>query len=99
MSNRFVLCRRRPCQPAIHSRREIFGVPLNEPAKLRLAVLGGQLRAVGVRANMAYGYRGLTGAMRADRSGARIALVASDRDLELHPRLALDGRRGCFVFG
>jgi histidyl-tRNA synthetase len=64
-------------------RCEVFGVPLSEQAKLRLAVLGGQLRAAGVRVDMAYGDRGLKGAMRAaDRSGARLALVAGDRDLD-----------------
>ena len=37
----------------------------------------------GVRADLAYGDRGLKGAMRAaDRSGAAIALVAGDRDIE-----------------
>jgi histidyl-tRNA synthetase len=65
------------------SRCDVFGVPLSEPAKLRLAVLAGQLRASGVRVDLAYGGRGLKGAMRAaDRSGARIALVAGDRDIE-----------------
>jgi histidyl-tRNA synthetase len=61
----------------------VFGVALSEQAKLRLAVLGAQLRAAGVRVDMAYGDRGLKGAMRAaDRSGARIALVAGDRDID-----------------
>ncbi|MCV7196817.1 histidine--tRNA ligase [Mycobacterium angelicum] len=65
------------------SRCEVFGVPLSEAAKLRLAVLAAQLRAAGVRVDLAYGDRGLKGAMRAaDRSGARLALVAGDRDLE-----------------
>ena len=65
------------------TRCDVFGVPLTEPAKLALAVLAGQLRAAGVRVDLAYGERGLKGAMRAaDRSGARIALVAGDRDLE-----------------
>ena len=65
------------------TRCDVFGVPLSEPAKLKLAVLAGQLRAAGVRVDMAYGDRGLKGAMRAaDRSGARIALVVGDRDLE-----------------
>jgi histidyl-tRNA synthetase len=65
------------------SRVDVFGVPLSEQAKLRLAVLAGQLRAAGVRVDLAYGDRGLKGAMRAaDRSGAAIALVAGDRDLE-----------------
>jgi histidyl-tRNA synthetase len=65
------------------SRCDVFGVPLSEQAKLKLAVLAGRLRASGVRVDLAYGDRGLKGAMRAaDRSGARIALVAGDRDLE-----------------
>ena len=65
------------------SRCQVFGVALSEPAKFRLAVLGGQLRAAGVRADLAYGDRGLKGAMRAaDRSGAALALVAGDRDIE-----------------
>ena len=65
------------------TRCDVFCVPLSEQAKLRLAVLGAQLRAAGVRVDMAYGDRGLKGAMRAaDRSGARIALVAGDRDID-----------------
>ncbi len=65
------------------ARCDVFGVPLSEPAKLELAVLASQLRASGVRVDMAYGGRGLKGAMRAaDRSGARLALVVGERDLE-----------------
>jgi histidyl-tRNA synthetase len=65
------------------ARCDVFGVPLGEQAKLRLAVLAGQLRAAGVRVDLTYGDRGLKGAMRAaDRSGARLALVAGDRDIE-----------------
>jgi histidyl-tRNA synthetase len=65
------------------ARCDVFGVALSEQAKLRLAVLGAQLRAAGVRVDMAYGDRGLKGAMRAaDRSGARFALVAGDRDID-----------------
>jgi histidyl-tRNA synthetase len=65
------------------TRCDVFGVPLGEQAKLRLAVLAGQLRAAGVRVDLAYGDRGLKGAMRAaDRSGARLALVAGDRDID-----------------
>ena len=41
------------------------------------------LRRAGVRVDLAYGGRGLKGAMKAaDRSGARFALVLGDRDLE-----------------
>src|SRR6185437_16109339 len=65
------------------ARCDVFGVPLSDTAKLRLGVLATQLRGSGVRVDLAYGDRGLKGAMRAaDRSGARIALVAGDRDLE-----------------
>lgn len=65
------------------TRCEVFGVPLGEQAKLELAQLAAALRAAGVRVDMAYGDRGLKGAMRAaDRSGARIALVAGDRDID-----------------
>ncbi|GFG64470.1 histidine--tRNA ligase [Mycobacterium kubicae] len=65
------------------ARCEVFAVPLSDAAKLRLAVLAGQLRSSGVRVDLAYGDRGLKGAMRAaDRSGARLALIAGDRDIE-----------------
>ncbi|GEL19050.1 histidine--tRNA ligase [Pseudonocardia asaccharolytica] len=64
-------------------RVEVFGVPLGEAARRRLVVLAARLRAVGVRVDLAYGGRGLKGAMKsADRSGARYALVLGDRDLE-----------------
>ena len=65
------------------ARCDVFSVPLGEQAKLRLAVLAGQLRAAGVRVDLAYGDRSIKGAMRAaDRSGARLALVAGDRDID-----------------
>jgi histidyl-tRNA synthetase len=65
------------------TRCDVFGAPLGEQAKLRLAVLAGQLRAAGVRVDLSYGDRGLKAAMRAaDRSGARVALVAGDRDID-----------------
>ncbi|HTX96704.1 MAG TPA: histidine--tRNA ligase [Mycobacterium sp.] len=65
------------------TRCDVFGVPVSEQAKQALAVLAARLRALSVRVDMAYGDRGLKGAMRAaDRSGARIALVMGDRDIE-----------------
>ena len=64
-------------------RCEVFGVPLGEQAKLELAALAAALRTAGVRVDMAYGDRGVKAAMRAaDRSGARLALVAGDRDID-----------------
>jgi len=65
------------------TRCEVFGVPLGERAKLEIAKVAAALRAAGVRTDLAYGDRGVKGAMRAaDRSGARVALVAGDRDIE-----------------
>lgn len=65
------------------SRCDVFAVPLGEAAKLELARLAAALRSVDVRSDVAYGDRGVKGAMRAaDRSGARIALVAGDRDIQ-----------------
>jgi histidyl-tRNA synthetase len=65
------------------TRCEVFGVPLGERAKLEIAKVAAALRAAGVRTDLAYGDRGVKNAMRAaDRSGARVALVAGDRDIE-----------------
>ncbi|MBF6170293.1 histidine--tRNA ligase [Nocardia blacklockiae] len=61
---------------------DVFGVPLGEAAKGRLVELAGRLRAAGIRVDLAYGGRGVKGAMKAaDRSGAKYALVLGDRDL------------------
>ena len=65
------------------SRCDVFGVPLGQQAKLEIARLAAQLRAAGIRVDLAYGDRGIKPALRAaDRSGAVIALVAGDRDVE-----------------
>nr|WP_232512766.1 His/Gly/Thr/Pro-type tRNA ligase C-terminal domain-containing protein [Actinopolyspora erythraea] len=57
-------------------------MPLGEQAKRRLVSLAGQLRHAGIRVEIAYGGKGLKGAMKAaDRSGARYALVLGERDL------------------
>lgn len=61
------------------TRCDVFGVSLGEAAKLKVAMLAGQLRAAGVRVDLIYGDRGIRGAMRAaGRSGARIALIVDD---------------------
>jgi histidyl-tRNA synthetase len=65
------------------SRVDVFCVPLGERAKLAFAPVAATLRATGVRVDLAYGDRGVKGAMRAaDRSGATFALVAGDRDID-----------------
>jgi histidyl-tRNA synthetase len=69
--------------PWSEARCEVFGVPLGEAARSRLVVIAAGLRRAGVRVDLAYGGRGLKGAMKAaDRSGARFALVLGERDLE-----------------
>ncbi|RIR11356.1 histidine--tRNA ligase [Mycobacteroides abscessus] len=63
-------------------RCEVFCVPLGQDAKSVLVKVAAQLRGAGIRTDIAYGDRGLKGAMRgADRSGASIALVAGDREI------------------
>ncbi|MCQ4118640.1 histidine--tRNA ligase [Rhodococcus tibetensis] len=64
------------------ARCEVFGVPLGDEAKATLVVIAQQLRAQGIRVDLAYGNRGVKGAMKAaDRSGAALALVLGDRDI------------------
>jgi histidyl-tRNA synthetase len=76
-------CRAEGVAPWSEARCEVFGVPLGDAAKRRLVGLAAQLRRAGVRVDLAYGGRGLKGAMKAaDRSGARLALVLGERDLE-----------------
>jgi len=65
------------------SRCEVYGVPMGPAASLRLAAISGELRRAGVRTDMAYGGRALKTAMRAaDASGARIALVLGEREID-----------------
>jgi histidyl-tRNA synthetase len=76
-------CRAEGLAPWSEARCAVFGVPLGDAAKRRLVVLAAQLRHAGVHVDLAYGGRGLKGAMKAaDRSGARFALVLGERDLD-----------------
>ena len=62
---------------------ELVFVPLGGAAKARSVALVGELRRAGIAADLAYGDRGMKGAMKAaDRSGAAYAVVLGDRDLE-----------------
>ncbi|WP_206510695.1 histidine--tRNA ligase [Rhodococcus sp. BGS-1C] len=64
------------------ARCDVFGVPLGAEAKARIVTIAGQLRGKGISVDMAYGNRGVKGAMKAaDRSGARYALVLGDQEL------------------
>ncbi|MEU3599255.1 histidine--tRNA ligase [Streptomyces sp. NPDC006798] len=60
----------------------VYAVPLGEEARRVLFGVVTRLRRDGVAADFAYGGRGLKGAMKAaNRSGARYAIVAGERDL------------------
>ncbi|SDL68559.1 histidine--tRNA ligase [Nonomuraea jiangxiensis] len=64
------------------SRVQVYGVPLGDDARRRMFLLVSELREAGVSADMAFGGKGLKGAMKgADRSGARFALILGERDL------------------
>jgi histidyl-tRNA synthetase len=70
-------------EPAATSTCDGFGVALGDAARSRLFALVTDFRRAGVRADLAFGSRGLKGAMKAaDRSGARYAVIVGDRDLE-----------------
>ncbi|MFJ6213672.1 histidine--tRNA ligase [Streptomyces sp. NPDC092296] len=63
-------------------RTQVFAVPLGDQARQLLFGLVTELRRAGVATDFAFGGKGLKGAMKAaDRSGARWALVAGERDL------------------
>jgi histidyl-tRNA synthetase len=61
----------------------VFFVPLGDEARVESVATVGELRRAGVHADLAYGSKGLKGAMKAaDRSGAAYAVVVGERDLE-----------------
>lgn len=63
-------------------RLQVYGVALGDDARRRMFLLVDELRRAGVSADMAFGGKGLKGAMKgAGRSGARFALILGERDL------------------
>lgn len=64
-------------------RVDVFGIPMGDAAKRHMVGLINELRAAGVAADMAYGNRGLKGAMKAaNRANAQLAVVIGDQELE-----------------
>lgn len=60
----------------------LFIVAIGSDAKKRAVFIAGEFRAAGLPVDLAYGDRGLKGAMKAaDRSGAHFSIVIGDRDL------------------
>ena len=81
--DRIVLaCQAEDVQIGETTRCDVYCVPLGDVAKARLVAIAGELRTAGVRVDLAYGGKGLKGAMKgADRSGARLAIVLGERDI------------------
>ncbi|MFC0598740.1 histidine--tRNA ligase [Streptomyces palmae] len=60
----------------------VYAVPLGEEARRALFGVVTELRRAGIATDFAFGGRGLKGAMKgANRSGARFAVIAGERDL------------------
>jgi histidyl-tRNA synthetase len=60
---------------------QVFGAPIGEDTHADVLTLVTALRRAGVRADMAFGARGLKGAMKsADRSGAAFAALIGDQE-------------------
>jgi len=67
---------------ALPAATEVFAVPLGEEARRVLFGAVTALRRAGVATDFAFGGKGVKNAMKsANRSGARLALVAGERDL------------------
>jgi histidyl-tRNA synthetase len=63
-------------------RCQVFMVPLGDDSRAAAVPMLAALRTAGVSADLAYGGKGLKGAMKAaDRSGAAYAIVLGERDL------------------
>ncbi len=79
----FLACRAEGLDVAGQARVDVYVVPLGDEARRRAALIAAALRRAGVRVDLAYGGRGLKGAMKgADRSGATLTVVLGERDLE-----------------
>ncbi|TAK69534.1 MAG: histidine--tRNA ligase [Actinomycetota bacterium] len=82
-TDRTLLACRAESLPVGGARRcDVYLVPLGSEPKRRLVALAGRWRQAGVGVDIAYGDRGMKGALKgADRSGAPYALILGDRDL------------------
>ena len=59
---------------------EVYVIPVGDPARTTAVRLVDELRGAGVRADMAYGGKGLKGAMKAaDRTGAYAVLIVGEQ--------------------
>ena len=69
--------------PSATGRVDVYGVALGARAKAAMVPVLAQFRRAGLRADMAYGDRGMKGAFKAaDRSGAAVTIVVGEDELE-----------------
>jgi histidyl-tRNA synthetase len=74
---------------------QVFGVPIGDAARLAMLKLVTSLRRIGVTADMAFGERGMKGAMKAaDRSGAGYAVLIGEQEQARQVVLIKDLRSG-----
>lgn len=74
---------------------DVFAVPIGKEAKSKLVALAAELRRSGIRVDLAFGDRGLKGAMKAaDRSGAPWVLVVGEQELSDGTSVIRDMSRG-----
>ncbi|WP_216693272.1 histidine--tRNA ligase [Dietzia psychralcaliphila] len=67
---------------AAGGRVDVYGVALGAPARAALVPVLAEFRRSGLRADMAYGDRGMKGSFKAaDRSGAAVTLVVGENEL------------------
>jgi histidyl-tRNA synthetase len=62
---------------------DAYLIPIGSEAKAKLVKMAAELRARGMRVDLAFGDRGIKGSMKAaDRSGAPLAIIMGERDIE-----------------
>jgi histidyl-tRNA synthetase len=62
---------------------DLFIIPLGEGSKEKVLTIAQQLRAAGIKTEIAFGDRALKGAMKAaDKSGARYVIVLGESELD-----------------
>ena len=75
-------CQAENSLPAVINQMQLFVAPITEAGKAAAFKLLAELRQAGITCDMAYGDRGLKGAMKAaDKSGAEYGLVIGDDEL------------------
>lgn len=75
-------CQAENCLPKVINQIQLFIAPITEAGKAAGFKLLAELREAGISCDMAYGDRGLKGAMKAaDKSGAKFGLVIGDDEI------------------